>query len=404
MDSALFSSLLRNLLRTDITLLDSTGEELKKFEERYCYNATLQPAFTSHVLSARIEAIQEQTIYGIRDELGICILFFRAENQTFIVGPFVKEEFDIVKMQRVLIRNRMSASYIPSVKLYYSAFPIHSSYIVRQTIIGCLRTFTGCVEEISYCRLHGTQEELRFPQPSHPETLDYSTLYQRYDMENRFLRAVETGDTDNVLNAYRDMNIQGMGNNRYINAIYQDPTVALSMVRTLARKAAERGGASVIEINEITQRAAQRMYAAQDLGEHSRYAHAMIYELTDAVRRHRYQVGDYSEPIKKAAEFLSLNFSQKILLCQLADRVGLSAVYLSKAFKKEVGMTISQYITHLRCTEAAEMLRSSDIPIQEISNYVGYPDNNYFVKVFKTYHGVTPSAYRVGAKNRLPNC
>ena len=91
---------------------------------------------------------------------------------------------------------------------------------------------------------------------------------------------------------------------------------------------------------------------------------------------------------------MNLNFSQKITLAQLAQKVNLSEVYLSKTFKKEVGMTISQYISHLRCARAAEMLRESDASIQEISNYVGYPDNNYFVKVFKAQYGVTPSEYR----------
>ena len=397
MDIALFSSLLRNLLHTDIILPDAEGEPLKRFEEKYCYNAKLQPAFTAQAISPLAGAMREQIIYGIQDELGICILLFQLDGQRFIVGPFVQEEFDAEKIQRVLIRNRLSASYIPSVKLYYSAFPIHSSHTVRQTIIGCLRAFTGSLEEYSYCRLHGHPEEMRLQQPSHAEALDYSTLYQRYDMENRFLRMIETGDTDNVLNAYRDMNVFGREKNRYMTAVYQEPEIGLSMVRTLARKAAEQGGASVVEINEITQRAAQRIAATRHGHEQIRCTQTMIYELTDAVRRHRHQVGNYSAPIKKAAEFLSLNYSQKLSLSQLAEHVGLSEAYLSKAFRREVGMTVSQYIAHLRCTQAAEMLRNSDISIQEISDYVGYPDNNYFVKVFKSYHGVTPSAYRANA-------
>lgn len=394
MDIILFSSLLRNLLQTDILCLEPNNENLKTFEDKYCYNQNLQPVFTVQTLSPLLESMQEHIIYDIRDDLGICIIFFRFDNRAFIVGPYVKTEFDAVRVQRVLINNQMPASFASSIKLYYSAFPILSSFVVRKTIIGCMRAFTGSIEEYSYCRLHGTKEELKLPQLSFSESLDYSTLYQRYDMENRFLRMVEMGDTENVVGAYQDMDIYGKNKNRYINAVYQDPVIGLSMARALVRKAAERGGASIVEINEITQRAAQRISATQYQNEQIRYTQTMIYELTDAVRRHRHQIGDYSEPVKKAVEFLSLNFSQKITLPQLAANIGLSEVYLSKVFKKEVGMTIFQYIAHLRCTQAAEMLRGSDISIQEISNYVGYPDNNYFVKVFKSYYNMTPSEYR----------
>jgi len=40
------------------------------------------------------------------------------------------------------------------------------------------------------------------------------------------------------------------------------------------------------------------------------------------------------------------------------------------------------------------MLRETNLPVQEISSYVGYTDNNYFVKVFKKVMGKTPSDYR----------
>lgn len=381
-------------MQTDVLCLGTDREGLETFEEKYCYHHHLQPMFTVQTLAPLIASMQDYVIYGIKDDLGICILFFRFDDQPFIVGPYVKEEFNTVRIQRVLINNRIPASYASSIKLYYSAFPILSSFQARYTITACLHTFTGSTNEYSYCRIHGLKEETSLPQLSFFKSLDYSTLYKRYELENRFLHMVEIGDTENVLDAYRDMNTQGMGKNRYNNAIYEDPVIALSMLRALVRKSAEHGGASIVEINEITQRAVQRMSTTQHQNELNKHTMTMVYELTDTVRRHRYETGSYSAPIKKAVEFLSLNFSQKILVPELAKRIGLSDIHLSTTFKKEVGMTISQYIANLRCSQAAEMLKSSDISIQEISNYVGYTDNNYFVKVFKAQYGLTPSEYR----------
>ena len=79
---------------------------------------------------------------------------------------------------------------------------------------------------------------------------------------------------------------------------------------------------------------------------------------------------------------------------QLAEQVRLSPSHLSHLFSKEVGMSVSQYVAALRCEEAASLLKTSDAPVSEISAYVGYLDQNYFVKVFKKHYNKTPSEFR----------
>ncbi|MBR3642844.1 MAG: helix-turn-helix transcriptional regulator [Parasporobacterium sp.] len=394
MFNSLFSSLLANLLHVSIRDLDDTEAQAKAFEEKYCYDPLLQPVFTGKQLIIMISSMEDQIIYAVRDELGLSIQFFRFDKTVYIVGPYAGEEFDPVKTQRALLKHGISASFVSSIRLYYSAFPILTDMQVRNTACACIRSFIKDAKEYAFCHLTEVRAEAGKLKDVYETALDYSTLYERYDRENRFLSLVERGDTENVLEAYREMSAGGQERNRYVNAVYTEPYVGLSMVRTMARKAAERGGASLVEIDEITQRCVQRLYRSKSLAEQIRHNQTMIYELTDAVRRRRYQNRDYSAPIQKTVEYLNLNFSQKTELAQLGRWAGLSEAYLSKTFKKEVGMTISQYIARLRCQMAARILKRSDIPIQEISSYVGYPDNNYFVKVFKAQYGMTPSEYR----------
>ena len=249
-------------------------------------------------------------------------------------------------------------------------------------------------QEYAYCRLRSAAADTQLPQPMHEESLDYSALHYRYDVENRFLHMIEVGDVENVLIAQRDMTYAGLGQIRYVNAVYMDTGIGLAMLRAMARKAAERGGASLVEIHEITQRAVQRIYASRNTKEQAKYSDAMILELTEAVRRSRLNLGAYSPHIRRIVEHIQLNYSQKLSLGDLAALAHMSESHLSKIFKKEVGTNISQYIEHLRCEKAAEMLRSGRTAIQEISSYVGYEDNNYFVKVFKKQFGMTPTEYR----------
>ncbi|MBR1758394.1 MAG: helix-turn-helix transcriptional regulator [Lachnospiraceae bacterium] len=394
MDFRLFSSVLNNLLNVSVLVTSKENPDLASFSEKYCYHPVLQPAFTLETLTQYASQMQEKTIYDLRDDLGICIQFFLIEESLVIVGPFVRNEFPEAKVQSLLISHSIPASYSASVRLYYSSFPLLSATHTRDTILGCIRAFVGQSENYYYQHLRKLEPNGSLPHAPREESLDYLSIYHRYDLENRFLRTIETGDTENVLIAQYAMSADGMNQNRYVNAVYQDPVVGISMIRALARKAAERGGASLIDIHEITQRNVQRTLAAKNVQERVRYLDQMLVELSEAVRISKQHMSNYSAPIRRVAEYIGLNFSQEISLDQLADLIGYAPTYLSKTFTKEVGMTITRYIAMLRCQKAAQMLRDEDLTVQEISHYVGYMDNNYFVKVFKKQYGMTPTEYR----------
>lgn len=398
MDLQLFSSLLRNLLHINVLFGDAESDIFAQFQEKYCYHAALQPAFTAETLRRLAGEAQENTIYGLQDDLGICLQFFLFDSRLFLLGPFVRSEFQEEKIQNVLLSHHISVSYAASIRLYYSAFPIVSATQARTAVAALINAFTGKSEEYFYCRLEDASPDTALPLPSREETLDYSTLHRRYDLENSFLRTIETGDVENVLPAHRRMTLDGIRQSRYVNAVYTDPLIGLSMLRAMARKAAERGGASLVEIHEITQRAVQRMAASSGIAELTRHSDAMILELAEAVRRSRQNLGAFSAPVRRVLEHIRLNYSQELTLVELAKIAGLSESYLTKAFKKELGMPIFSYIAHLRCKKAAELLRESAASVQEISSYVGYEDSNYFVKVFKKQYEKTPSAYRAAFK------
>ena len=78
----------------------------------------------------------------------------------------------------------------------------------------------------------------------------------------------------------------------------------------------------------------------------------------------------------------------------LSDMFGLSAKYIARKIREQTGMPYRNYIIHLRIKEACRLLRSTDTPVCEIHERVGYSSASHFVKVFRTVTGMTPSAYR----------
>lgn len=396
MDLTLFTGLIRNLFQVSAFYTDQKEEKtLRAFEERYCFHEKLQPMFTAHALSYLMDSMQDNTFYEIIDMMEVSLLFFRFADKTFFIGPYVKRQYEDQRMQYLLAENQVPASYALSLKLYYTALPMLGSYHIQNTVTACINSFLSANTEYSYHRLVGFHETMNISSLLPVESIDYSNIYSRYDRENHFLKMIETGNVENVLAAFDEVRVQKPSDSQMLAVnLYQNPMASLSIVRALARKAAENGGLSVIKIDEITQKAVQQMSASHHYMEQVNITNAMILELTQAVREQQKNLGCYSKAIAQVVSFLSDNYSQEIPLSFLAEMVHFSESHLSRAFKKETAFTISQYIANLRCKLAARMLKETDLPIQEISSHVGYPDSNYFVKVFKKQYGVTPSAYR----------
>ncbi len=392
MDFALFRKLLHNLLTVCVTVYEGEPAVLAAFEDRYCFRKELQPMFTAKSLSYLTDSMKDSVFYEIVDKFEMCLFFFRAEGKVFLVGPYVRAEYSDQNTQRILIKNRMPASYAQSFKSYYTTLPLLGSYQIQRTVIACLESLCPACPEYAYRKLLGFQEKPKEAKSYRQEPIDYSDIYQRYDAENRLLGLIEKGRVEDVMQAFDEMmdrssRLTGL----FTSTAYQSPS---SILRALARKAAEKSGLSVVLIDQITQKAVQRLTSSSSIRKQTQYNYEMLIELTAAVRRHLINTSGYSPEIVRVVEYLSLNYTQNADMEELCRISGYSASYLSKLFKRETGKTMTQYTADLRCRQAAEMLRETGLSVQEISSYVGYLDNNYFVKVFKKMTGKTPSEYR----------
>jgi len=88
------------------------------------------------------------------------------------------------------------------------------------------------------------------------------------------------------------------------------------------------------------------------------------------------------------------NYCKEIKISMFSKKYYFSKEYLSKLFKKKYGFGIYEYALHLRMKRAKELLMGDALQIQEISDRLGYSNNNYFSKAFKNYYGLSPSEFR----------
>jgi two-component system response regulator YesN len=98
--------------------------------------------------------------------------------------------------------------------------------------------------------------------------------------------------------------------------------------------------------------------------------------------------------VQKAQKYMRENYMKEISLDDVSKEVNVSPYYFSKLFKEEVGENFIEYLTKIRIGKAKEMLAKGSESVKEIGLASGYADSNYFSRIFKKQTGMTPSEYR----------
>lgn len=122
---------------------------------------------------------------------------------------------------------------------------------------------------------------------------------------------------------------------------------------------------------------------------------------------HRQAAVDYATRMKKlrkekicsihvvrCIDYMHDHLHSRITVEELAELVSLHPSYLSRLFKKETGVSVSEYIQQLKIDAAQNMLLYSDFSPSRISSILAFPDQSYFTQVFKKYTGVTPRKFQ----------
>lgn len=100
-------------------------------------------------------------------------------------------------------------------------------------------------------------------------------------------------------------------------------------------------------------------------------------------------------------EYIKKNFMNEISMQDAARAVSYSDAYFSKMFKQQFGLNFTAYLTEYRIEEAKKLLHQPTVSVKDIGVRVGYPDSNYFARVFRRMNGVSPSEYRMECLKEL---
>ena len=98
--------------------------------------------------------------------------------------------------------------------------------------------------------------------------------------------------------------------------------------------------------------------------------------------------------MRQLIEFIEANLDQPLTLDAMAAQVGISPLYLARAFKAAVGQSPHQYVLARRIERAKELLRNTEIPIIDVALSVGFSSQSHLSHWMIRHTGVSPGVYR----------
>ncbi len=130
---------------------------------------------------------------------------------------------------------------------------------------------------------------------------------------------------------------------------------------------------------------------AQNISQLINKAYLLIDNIINSIEKYEITSNVY---IREATNFIICNLDQKITLDTISKDLSISSKYLSKLFKRELGLSFKDYLIKKRIEKAKKLLKYTNKSLNDISLEIGIPNSNNFIIFFKNYVNETPQKYR----------
>lgn len=346
-----------------------------------------------------LHELSVDTIYQITDyyECSYSFFLFPDDNQILFIGPYLTKDFsdsDIYDLMNLLL---IPTELFPQLREYYYALPCITdkssfSSLLRHLHSALFSTEQPTLHYLDLKKYESTEEFLKkhqFYVPDDP-ALSMHLLEERYHLEDKVLDAISHGNTSKALAL-----AETMGAVRFApraGSELRDRKNLSITLNSLLRRSAYESGVHPFYIDVVSSNYARLIEQCRTLTDVFEITPYMIRSYCDLVKNR--SMASYSEPVRQILVTVDASLTGDLSLKRFADELFLNTSYLSTLFKKEVGMTLTDYVTKNRIEYAKKLLKSTTLSIQDIAIQSGIPDIHYFTRLFRREVGMSPREWR----------
>ena len=208
-----------------------------------------------------------------------------------------------------------------------------------------------------------------------------------HETEKKLLGSLFAGKYEETVEAY----------NEFVEKIHlytvEEIKLSFMLLAYAVKKASHKSIAETSTILLEFDKFYKRLQGAGTIDEvHHLFLH-LFDEIVDKLKI--YSKERHDQLIAQIKAFVNDNFGDTNLsMNQVSDHVNMSAAYLGRLFKQASGITFTEYLTRFRLDAACDLLKNTDMTVNDISNEVGFTNSSYFYIIFKKNLECTPNQYR----------
>lgn len=332
-----------------------------------------------------------------------CILCISKEqDEHLMIGPFLENPITDNLVYPIINNLKLNLDYTAKLKLYYQSVPSIDTTSIFEILYTINEYITKNplppdvdILDLSILPKQDSSYDLLVENIN--RTSMYKILEERYAMEDKLLSYITKGDIILAQSQFEKYSLSSAEIIRTKDSIRNTKNLLLS-ANTLFRKAAHSGGVDPIYLDELSGKWAIKI------------EHALSFEALDSMSSQmirsyclltkEYSLSQYSPVVKQVLTFINLNLSSPLTVKKLAYEIGLSPDYLTRLFKKELGVNIITYINRKRIYTSLNLLKNTNLSIEEIGDLIGLNNTSYFSTLFKREIGISPKQYRNSLKSK----
>ena len=255
-------------------------------------------------------------------------------------------------------------------------------------------TVTGVKPEVSDFRYRSKEPENPNNGKEKGTELRRMPVNSTWTAEQAAMKAIEDGDL-NYKKAFSDLSSYDIYSESYQSDSrrqFRKLHDSLISFIALCTRAAIRGGLSPETAYYIGEMYNDQIDVCHTASELMQVNNAMFEDFVHRV--HEVKAKNLSLCIQTCCAYIQKHINEKINISDMASETGYVEYYLTKKFRKEMGMSVSEYVKNKRIEMARQLLTTTEKPVQDIATELGFNNTSYFTKVFRDATGKSPREYR----------
>jgi len=343
------------------------------------------------------EQIAGQTIYMAEDMFLWRYILMRLpqDESLLLAGPYLNEGVTDQTIMAIMEETGIPPAHFAQVRQYYHSMRVISGDSLLLPIVNTLGDALWGEERFSMELLTLRRDAVFSPDMIRKENelgerQDIALIEKRYEIETKLMYAIAHGQTSQA-GAILSMIHPDQIDQRNPNPLRNIKNYAI-ICNTLMRKAAQQGSVHPFYIDQLSSTLGRRIEETMSVEEVRQLMSTMVHKYCLLVKNHNMK--GFSPPVQRVILRTDADITGDLSLNAHASQIGINASYLSALFKRETGVTLTEYVCQRRIDYSIFLLNSTDMQIQTIAQHCGMPDVNHFTRTFRKVTGKTPSQYR----------